>query len=316
MIRYTEKQITLNVLPFKPAGASCVVVGWDVPGVDPWVLNALAHGAPMYTNTHVDMSCVLYAVYESVKAKLLGGAYESVKNKIYRVDFAVQGSEFLVIITCNANAAVVKKAISAILKNASPGRMYLKYVNAMRRIDVKPDKAAFYYCVDALNDSLARAIRIVLTGKVSIPAAKTQELLKIVAAKLDIAESNGKGERRTIAQTPLDSPYASVNSGTGLGSVMYKKYLDDHLRHDLVMTGGKIYVPVGQSKKIPELDQRERIEAFVDKFMKFGNDAHAALIYLAARDGLLSTAALVSEGGKVVKRDTLVGYISALLKHL
>lgn len=316
MQRYVEKHVTMNVLPFKAAGATCVVVGWDVPGADPWVLNALAHGAPMYTNTHVDMSCVLYVVYESVKTRLLGGAYESVKNKIYHVGWSVQGSEFVLVVLCNANAAVVKKAISAVMKNASPGHMYLKYVNAMRRIGVKPDKAAFYYCVDAINDSLQRAIRIILTGKISVPANKTQELLKTCVGKLDIAKSSGEGVRRTIAQAPLKSPYAAVNSGGGLGSVMYKKYLDANLHHDLVMTGGKIYVPSGQAKKIPGLTQRERIEAFVDKFMKFGDDAHAALMFLAARDGLLSTSMLVSEGGKPVKRDALVGYISALLKHL
>jgi hypothetical protein len=308
--------IDFRAYPAKVAGTSCLVFGWEVEGVDPWVLDALKHGAPMYTNNFIDMTCVLYAVYEQIYNKLRGGALEAVKNKVFKIDCAVQGNEFVVSVVCNHNAVVVKKVVSSVLKNISPGKMYLRYVTNVHKLDERPDKEAFYYCVNSINASIEKAVRIVLLGKVSVTEPKMKEILTAAVKKMHLTPAGGAGTRRAIAYEALASPYSAVNSGGGMGAVLYKKYLEQNLHVIPLMTGGKIYLPKKSAKKVPGLDAKEKIESFVDKFMKLGAQAQHGLLYLAGSECLMSTQTLISESTKQFAKPAFVGYISALLKHL
>jgi hypothetical protein len=314
-MQFTSKNLTISAYPFKGTGAACVVVGWDIEGGDPWVLDSIANGSPLYTNTHVDITAVLYSIFDNVRAKLRSGAYDAVKNKVYSVKCAVQGNEFLISITCNSNAGVIKKAISAVIKNASPAHNYLRYVNLLKSIGVKPDQSAFYHCVKSINDSIERGIRIVLLGKIGISNDKFQPMLNLLAGKFAVVPAPSNGVRRALASSTLPLPYASLNVGNGLNTVAFKKYLDESLKSEVKLTGGKIYIPERVLVKLESLEKHNRVLAYVDKLWKFESNTKQALMFLAGEEALLSTRALVKEGGVALDKQAMVNFIELMAKH-
>lgn len=314
-MKAVRNNIHLYAYPSKVAGGTCVTVGWDVEGVDPWVLESLRYRTPMYSSTHLDMTCVLYAVYESIRDKLLSGAFEAVKNKIHGIECGAQGSEFTLTIKCNHSANVVKKAVSAVVKNASPGHTYLRYVHAMHAIGQKPDKAAFYYCVDTVNRSVSKSIRAVITGKSKLDTDKLETMATLLAKKFVVAKAAGDGIRRTHAAESVRSPFTSVIAGSSLEAVVYKKYIEASLHSEARLSNGRVYIDARYADKLSSLGDEERMSAFTSKLMKLGDETRRAVMYLASAERCMSTEELARSDDKKFTADDIKRYLVAVAKR-
>ncbi len=306
----SASNIHIYAYPAKVAG-TCVTVGWEVEGVDPWVLDSLRYGSPLYSTTHLDMTCSLYAVYVGIRDKLLGGALEAVKNKVHGVECGAQGSDFIITVKCNHAHSVVKKALSAVVKNLSTGPAYGRYLHAMNRIGQQGDKQAYQYCAAAIQRSVSKSIRCVVTGKSRFDADSLQLVVTQVAKKYVALEQPLLGARRTHSVSAVRSPYKSVAAGSSLESIVYKKYIES-LTHDTVLlVNGRIYMRHDAGKI-----SHGGVETFVDRLGKLGDDARRSMMYLAAAENSISIEELIRGDVKKFTLDDVKRYLVAMIRHV
>lgn len=221
-----EKNIHVHFIPCRAVGDVTVLFGFDIGGeADSFVLEALKHRAPMYTNNFIDNTAVLYTLYEQAKMKLMGAAIDNIKNKVTKVDCGVQGSEFLISVNCQANGTVIRKVVGIITKYLPPAKYYNKYVRNIRKLGVKPDKDAFGFSADKINKALSRKVNIIINGKVNFDKPKLAAVAKKGVEKMLINDVEGGKTKRTIAPASVEHKFKSINCG-GIEGVLAKKYLD------------------------------------------------------------------------------------------
>ena len=232
-------------------------------------------------------------MYEVIKSKLMGNATEAIKNKVSAVECGTQGSEFLISIVCAATGTAIRKVCGVVLKNAQPHKLYSKYALNIKEIGEKPDKEAFAYAADKIIAGMSKGITAVLTGKlITLKQKALSDIAEKAGKKLVLGSVEGKKAKRTSSVAVETSPYLSVPCGSGLACVMLKTYIDSQLAIETHVVGGKIYYPSRYDTKVHALGGKERVEAYVNKFAKFGEQAAPAAVYLAAVNCLLSTGSM------------------------
>jgi len=279
--------LTVRTVEYKPAGATAVVVGWDVEAVDVGVLDALRRGHKPGNASHHDMSAVLYTTFENARGRLCGDALESARGRIWSVEYAAQGTEFMIVVLCSGNAGVVKKAISAVLRHASPYGTYIQYVHLCRRLGVSADKSAWQYCANSINASLKQGVRVVLCGKIKVDV----DSLLLLSRKMTITDGP-PGIRRVISTESTAQNSSPVSVGTGIVGIVFKKYVEYSTHRNVKLSNGRVYIPAEIVLKVPKRDQS--VDAFIARIAKL-EPLTPSLLYVAAREGLMSTRTLEIE---------------------
>jgi hypothetical protein len=308
----SSKGLSLTFLGSSKVSGACVAVGFDVEGCDHWLLQSLSSGAPIHSSNHVDTTTILYTLAEHIQSKLAGSAVDVISNKVSRVNCGTQGSEFLVSVVCAGTGTAVRKVLGLILKHISTHKLYSRYAINIRKLGEKPDKAAFNYFADKIQHSLVKEIRATITGKISLNQEKLQGIAEKAAKKLSLGDIAGAKTKRSPSLEITAHNFAAVSCGSGVGCVLLKKYLDAQLEVTTHLVGGKIYFPEKFATKVKNVSEKNKIEAYVNKFVKLGG-AGAAL-YVAAMECLLSTNSMASEAQKELKSATLVNSIMNSLK--
>lgn len=306
--------ISLTYKPTKIAPGAIVTISFD-SDCDYFILCALAAQSPSVETLasggqelktkKFDCTAVCYSLFETIKGRLTGSIFVDARNKISNMSCCVQDGQFVISVACAGTGTAVKKIITQICKLLDPSKVKSRYVFNCRALDVKPDAEAFAEAAADLTKSIKSKLTIFIGGKVKITSELEKKIEKVAADKLSASSPDGKKSGREVTLPARPVLEQSKSCGDATAAVFAKKYGEANVLSSAIhLNDGKIYAHSHVAKKLAAAATKDRVKAYVDKVSRLDNDMVGAVLYIAARDCLLSANKLSStkkiEEGAVV----------------
>ncbi|ARA71888.1 hypothetical protein BNJ_00045 [Kaumoebavirus] len=312
-----EKNFSFHIVGNKQVQVAVVVMGIKLSGKDgSWVLDCLKARIPLYKTgaAIVHEVCAMYATFYAMRAKIMKGGFEEIKNKVSGMNCAVHDDEFVITLVCAPNLTAARKNAGLMVKYLNVDKVAGLYAEFMKVLDLKGRREEYEYVADTLSKSIKDKVEIVVTGKLgSVDKEKADGFFKMVSGKMPDL-STGKGSKpEKLEVVAGEHPFTHHHlSAPGVEGLLLKKYLESG-NVDCVLSGGKIYFGNEKHLKMAQkMADVARIKRFVgDKLKKFV-DVKAVLIYLAAVNGATTTKDLI--GASSVTSGDLAKYMEKHLK--
>nr|QQV29296.1 hypothetical protein K-LCC10_0041 [Kaumoebavirus] len=317
-----EKNFSFHIVGNKQVQVAVVVMGIKLSGKEgSWVLDCLKARIPLYKSgaAIVHEVCAMYATFYAMRAKIMKGGFEEIKNKVSGMNCAIHDDEFVITLVCAPNLTAVRKNAGLMVKFLNVDKVAGLYAEFMKVLGLRTNRDEFDYVADSLAKSVKDRVEIVVTGKLgTVDKAKAENFFKVVAGKMpDFSTSKGSKpstpDLSSGDRAPTEHPFSHHHiSAPGVEGLLLKKYLESG-NVDCVMSGGKIYFGNEKHLKMAQkMADSARIKRFVgDKLKKFV-DVKAVLIYLAAVNSATSTKDLI--GASSVTSGDLSKYMEKHLK--
>ncbi len=314
--------ISLSYKTTKVAPGAVIVISFD-SDCDYLILCALMNSSPsvetlestaadILKTKKFDCTNVCYSLYETIKGRLTGSIFLDARNKIAGMNCSVQDEKFIISITCAGTGTAVKKIITQVCKLLDPSKVKARYVLNCRALDVKPDSDAFNAAAADLTKSIKSKLNIFIGGKVKINSDLEKRIEKTAADKLAASSPDGKGKDREVELAARPVLLSSKSCGDSLSGFFAKKYGESAVLSNAIhLVGGKILAHQHVAKKMESAASKDRVKAYVEKVTRLGDDAVGAVLYIAARDALMSADKLSS--AKNINESSIVSNVLGCL---
>lgn len=308
-------RVSISIEPTRARGisSSTVVVAFPLK-TNNFVFDAIKCCSAPLSTKYLDESVLAYAVYKMACKKLSGADKKGISSGATNVTYGCHPDEFQICATVGPKISAVRKAASMIVSCLTFGSLYSKYSSICKNMEgVKPDKSAFEAAATAANNALNSGITIVATGRLNVAKKDlVDRAVDVIAKKLKIRPSPGKGSSRTVEAKGKPEDYFEAVDGSSLESVVVKGYIDQQIPGHTILAGGKLWIPKSSMTKVANSNSSSKIKAYVSGLDSFGSELTGALVNTAAMYGYVSTKYL--DVGKSVSASSLSAAISKALK--
>lgn len=262
---------------------------------------------------NLDESVLAYVVYKQACKKLMGSDKHAIASGATSIHYGCHADEFQICVTVGPRISAVRKAAGIVVSCLKFGSLYSKYANYIKEMGIKPDKAAFEHAASAANSALNSGITIVATGKLNVQKKElVDHAADVIAKKLKIADSPGKGSARTVESKEKPEDYYDARDVNGLDAAAVKGYVDLSIPGYTKLFGGKLWIPKTSVTKAEHAASADRIKQYVRSLESLGGEMTGALVHIAAMHGYVSSKYL--DVGKHVSAAGLASAINKALK--
>lgn len=275
-----------------PQGAVTVSIPLKV---NPILLNSLKNGQPcMYDNRMFDVTIVAFSTFQRIKNTLVSNATMMAQHKITSMTCGCSDSEFFISAVCDKSMASLRKTSGSIVKGLRFSVMSNDYKKICDMLGVKSDVSAFNFAVDACNKALETKIDIVFTGKINTNKDAVEGALDIITNRVAEAKDKPKGSFREVPAEECKYPFIEYKVGSsGLDAVVLHGYLEQYVNGAFVV-GGKVMVQSQYETIVNRSNDKGKIERYVDKLSKLGDQLSGVLSFQGASQGLIPSSSMTS----------------------
>lgn len=297
--------IKLDVIPFTKAHN--LSVSMTIPfRCSPECLGMLSENSPcdkLYTGA--EASALAFALYSSIKDKLMGSPLEVARCKVDHVVCRAHGGEFVISWNTQGSISMLRKTIGVALKFLRPSSLYTKYTYNIRMLGGKPDRSEFSYLVNSMIDGM-KSIHFVAIGKI-----KDDDVKAILATAANKYEKSDKESGGKAPEKHHEYERANVLDCTsGANSIIVHDYIS-HQGFGIKVNGKLLYIYAGNwGSKQTSLRDKTRVTTYVSsKYKKLDKLACLFLAYSANGSALGAGHDILA----LAKKDDLVATIMKCL---
>jgi hypothetical protein len=285
MISQKLKNIELTVGPCKKVPDVAVVLGihFDVCHASLFKLHESfsydnMKGNKVYTGS--EKAAIAYALYTTVRDKMVGSPLELAKSRVSRIEFDAQEGKFMLSWNTQGSISMLRKTIGIALSAMNPHKLYARYTTNCKNLGCKADRDIFNYVANEMADAIKKGIKIAAVGKIKVDAAKIKDLLTKVDKKLP-KTSNVKN----ITKPPVhdkfihDFPVVKVS---GITSIAVEDYIRSQGMGTASLGNEIIVYNKSFDTKKNTFKTADRIKTYVkQKYEKLGSDFACVFAYLS-----------------------------------
>lgn len=220
-----------------------------------------------------------YAMYESVRDKLMGSPLELSRSRVSNIKCKSLGNDLVLSWNTAPTFSAIRKSLVLAVSCLTPHKFYSKYSDNAKLMGIKPDRSEFNGLVEEFIKSVKDGISVAIVGKARLDKSKLQQLADKMQEKIPPQKSDSP--RKKIPQlAELKSEHPSWEA-KGLGAALAVDYiqLKSNGMH-VELAGNKIYV-YSKSWDSKKKSLKPRIKDYVDKkYKKLGIHLGGVLAYL------------------------------------
>jgi hypothetical protein len=284
----TKSNLNYNLLRSSLVKNSVITIGFNVES-NLSSLNFLDGNGSRYEDIHydkLDFMAVCMSIFGYIRSKIEKNATEEMKSNINIIGCGINNGQFYINAMTNG-AASIKKIIKNVLKFLSPASYYKYYREILKGKNVKPNKEAFYYCVDKINESLKKSVDIVLVCGKKFNDEKFTKIVDSTHEALNIKLLENKGVKRTGKVEGLEAnvEYSTIKV-EGVQLCVFKKYVESIIGLDVDVSNDKLLIVNEHKKYIEKIKDTSTYAKYVSsKYNKYKDDlinvsAYMAIIHL------------------------------------
>jgi len=194
----------MKVVPTKSVADITVCITLAYRGASALCLHSLMGGAQPTTLLPgqkevallpgTEEAALAFAVYETVRDKLVGSPLELMKSRVSRVSCGSFDGSFVISWNCPGTVSSLRKTAGLAVSCLNAAKLYSKFSENMRYLSGKGgDRGVFDHCAAAMAKAF-KAVHVLAVGRININAAKLGAACDIVAKKQPAAaDSHPKG---------------------------------------------------------------------------------------------------------------------------
>jgi hypothetical protein len=204
-------------------GDSAVSMGLGFP-VTPGCLELLKNnqtGNECYTGA--EFASTAFALFESIRDKMVGSPLEVSRSKVSRVDCNSIGDELVISWNTQASFSAIRKTMALALSCLHGPKLYSKYAENCKLLGCKSDRSVFNECSNRLTDAIKKEVKFAVVSKAKVDATKLKDLITKVSVKVPKQESLS-GAKKPEKHAEHKREYPSVKA-TGINAVVVADYI-------------------------------------------------------------------------------------------
>ncbi len=299
-----------------------VVVALTIPleGVAPCCLGKLLcnsglASAPAPMMKGGDDAALAFALFETIRDKLIGTPLDAARSRVGNVSCKSFYGSFTVYWNVQGTGSALRKSMSLALSCLAPHKLASKYVENVRALSGRNGvREHFNYCAKKMITAIKKNVHVFAVGKINTNEEKVTDLFKIAVARLpDMLAPSDKDSKAPViaADAPVVPAFPLVKCPEDSAV-----FLADYIRLNsggmgVQVLGDNVMVyNAGWPSKAKQLAAPARIDAFVQKYEKLGDDLGPLLSYHA----LISRTANSTTVHKLMRAKLGAADIAARLK--
>lgn len=234
-------------------------------------------GNKVYTGS--EKAALAYALYTTVRDKMVGSPLELARSRVSRIEFDAQEGKFMLSWNTQGSVSMLRKTIGIVFSCMNPYKLYSRYSTNCKNLGCTADRNVFNYVANEMADAIKKSIKIAAVGRINVDKSKIKDLLSKVDKKL----VNTTREKETT-KPPIRDKFVHdfpVVKASGIASTAVEDYIRSQgmgtasLGNEII-----VYNKSFESKK-NAFKQADRIKKYVSqKYDKLGTDFSCVFAYL------------------------------------
>jgi hypothetical protein len=139
--------------------------------------------------TGVEFASTAFALFETIRDKMVGSPLEVSRSKVNCVDRNSIGYELLISWNTQTSVSEIRKTTTLALSCLHDHKLYSKYAENCKLLGCKSDRSAFNECSNRLTDAIKKEVKFAVVSKAKVDTAKLKDLVTKVSVKVSKQES-------------------------------------------------------------------------------------------------------------------------------
>lgn len=234
-------------------------------------------GNKVYTGS--ERAALAYALYLTIRDKMVGSPLEIARSRVSRIEFDAQGGKFMLSWNTQGSLSMLRKTIGIALSSLNPHKLYSKYAVNCKNLGCSADRSIFNYVANEMADEIKKGVKIAAVGKIKVDSSKIKDLLKKVETKLPKL-SNEKGTTKPPAHDKFVHEFPVVKA-TGVAASAVEDYIRSQGMGTASLGNEIIVYNKSFTSKKATLKKADRIKTYIrQKYEKLGADFSCVFAYL------------------------------------
>jgi hypothetical protein len=227
-----SKYLNINVCSTNRVEGLVVSVSFNAKGASCDMLAAMRSQGRCFPKG-AEEAAVCYAIYENIKAVLIGNPRAYAKNKVSNITCGLLNGDFFINWQVKANFSAIGKTLKIVALLLAPAKYYSIYQRLVKSCGGDVSRDGFTAAANAITDSIKSGVRVAIVGKINIRDVKVardklSEIGKAIDTKISL-ESAGSGKKNAEYNEPDYSGTAEVKVNGWAGLVLLG-FISDKLR--------------------------------------------------------------------------------------
>lgn len=234
--------------------------------------------------TGSEEAALAYALYETIRNKMVGSPLEVARSRVSRIDYDAQNGKFLLSWNTQGSISMLRKTIGLALSVMNPHKLYSKYSVNIKNLGGKADRDVFNYVANKMVDSIKKGLKIAVVGRIKVDNDKLKDLL----SKTDKKQPKLSTEKGTKPSPHEKFTHAfPVVKASGIGAAAVADYIRSQGMGVDVLGSEIIIYNKSFTNKKATLKKADRVKNYVkQKYEKLGKDFYCVFAYLCITQSL------------------------------
>lgn len=295
-MQFKTKNIVVNVSQTKKTSDIIISMSIPFPGVASCCLNNLkANCSPGGLMKGSEESAISYALFETIRDKLMGSGLEVFKTKVSNITCSYVSGHLTITWNTQGTGSALRKTCGIALAATTPHKFFSKYSENMRFLSGKNgNKETFNFALKKLAEGIKKSVVITAIGKINITSDKLKEVCSVLQNKfpdveIPSAKEISAPETRSVVVDEKKPVYPVIKaSGIELPIVAdYVRNNSNGFSVSIVDGGVRVY-NVSWPSKQAQLKENKRIKDYIEKKyekLQDRDELPALFAYLALSQG-------------------------------
>jgi hypothetical protein len=284
MISQKFKSIDFTISPCKKVPDIAIIMGihFDVCHAALFKLHESfsydnMKGNKIYTGS--EKAALAYALYTTIRDKMVGSPLELAKSRVSRIEFDAQEGKFMISWNTQGSVSMLRKTIGIAMSAMNPHKLYSRYATNCKNLGCSSDRNVFNNVANEMADVIKKGIKIATVGKIKIDDAKVKDLLTKVEKKLPKL-SNEKNSTKPPTHDKFVHDFPTVKA-SGITSAVVEDYIRSQGMGTASIGSEIIVYNKSFETKKNSFKTSDRIKTYVkQKYEKLGADFSCVFTYL------------------------------------
>lgn len=283
-MEYKNKNIKISLVQTKKVADIAVCISISLPDIAECCIKKLSCNCVEENGLMKgsEKAALAYALFETVRDKLVGSALEVSKTRVGNIACFTNGNTFNIRFNTQGTSTNLRKACGLAIACFHPEKLFSKYSENIRFLSGKPgQKQEFNYFAKEMVASIKSGINIVVSGKINIDKNKLKDVGDVISNKLPPSESIKDTKAPDTKSTSEESEYPVIKC-SGISLVGLADYVRNNSNGISVQITKKGLIVYNTTSKLEQLKDKRRISDYISKkYDRLGDDFLPIFVYFA-----------------------------------
>lgn len=264
-------------------------------------------GNKLYTGA--EQSSIAYALYETVRTKMVGSPLEVSRSRVSQIECGTQNGKFMLYFNTQGSVSMLRKNLGIILSVMNPHKLFTKYSTNIKNLGGKADRDVFNFVANQMVDAIKKGIKVAVVGRIKIDGPKLKDILQ----KVDKKQQKLSTEKGTkpITHDKFTHEFPVVKA-SGIGAAAVADYIRSQGMGVATLGDEIIVYNKSFETKKTTIKKADRVKNYVNqKYVKLGNDFSCIFAYLCITQQLCDCCTVTS----IIKSKPSASSMTDLIKN-